>query len=105
VGFWVNLFARKQLYSSRFPQKPSEVVYHGVAEFVTAVFLIVAAAGLISGFTGARILTPLALGSVLYAEINGPGFYAAQKNNRMVIVFFVTAILTVIVIAVFLVSS
>ena len=78
-------------------------MYHVIAESVTAIFLVVASAGLILGFTWARILTPLALGSLLYAEINGPGFYAAQKNNRMVSVFFVTAILTVIAIAMFLV--
>ncbi|MDA4130212.1 MAG: hypothetical protein OK457_05540 [Thaumarchaeota archaeon] len=72
---------------------------------MTAIFLVVAGVGLFFDFSWARILTPLSPGTLLYAEVNGPGFYAAQKNKQMVSVFYVTACLTAVTIVGFLVWS
>jgi len=101
VAFWINLFSKKQLLSSRFPQKKVEVVYHVAAEFLTAILLMGSAAGFILGFSWSRVLLPVSLGMLLYAQINGPGFYAGQENSGMVRVFYVTAIFTAIATAVF----
>jgi hypothetical protein len=98
LDFWISLSARRQLFASRFPQKSIEVKYHVVAEVVTAIFLVLAGLGLLFDYQWARIITPLSLGMLLYAELNGPGFYASQGNRQMVAVFYVIACLTVIAI-------
>ena len=97
-GFWISLSVRKQLYASRFPQKPIEVTYHVVAEIVTAVFLVASGVGLVLDYQLARILSALSLGMLLYAELNGPGFYTGQRNRWMVVLFYVIAFLTVVAI-------
>ena len=90
------------MFASRFPQKRIEVTYHVVAEVVTSVLLIASGVGLILDYQWARILSPLSLGMLLYAELNGPGFYASQRDTQMVAVFYVIAFLTVAAIIGFL---
>ena len=79
-------------------EKPKEITFHLIAEFSTAVLLIISGIGLLlrSGWT--RTLSPISLGMLLYTVINSAGFYAHQNNLPMVAMFLVLIILTVVAI-------
>jgi hypothetical protein len=64
-------------------------------ELLTAVLLIVSALGLLLEKQWARILSPAALGMLLYTVIVSPGYYAQLGNTPMVIMFAILIVLTV----------
>lgn len=92
LGWWGLRLAKKV---PELQKAPKEVMFHLVAEVLTASFLIVSGIGLLLGFPWARILSPVSLGMLLYAVINIAGPYAQQENRRMLIILVAVVILTV----------
>jgi hypothetical protein len=105
VAFWVRLYFRKQLYEPESLRSEIETKYHLAAELLTAIVLTIGAIGLIGSMSWAVGAEFLGLGMLLYANVNGPGFYAAKGDRSMVRVFYVTAALAALVIIVLLVVS
>ncbi len=96
IGFWVFALLRKLVPPE---EKPWSITFHVFAEVSTAFLLIVSGAGLWVGNDLARTLSPVALGLLLYAVINSPGYYAQRNNLPMVAMFGVLITLTVVAIA------
>ena len=92
IGFWVFALSKNLVPPE---EKPWSITFHVIAEFSTAILLIVSGVGLWFGSEWARTLSPLALGLLLYAVINSPGYYAQKNNLPMVAMFIVLIILTV----------
>ncbi|MFQ6012115.1 MAG: hypothetical protein ACE5LS_00505 [Thermoplasmata archaeon] len=83
-------------------EAPREIAFHLAAEFATAILLVVVGAALLLGTQRARILSPLALGMLLYTVVNSAGFYAQRDNLGMVTMFMALVVLTVMAIALLL---
>lgn len=96
IGFWVFALSTDQVPPE---EKPWAITFHLFAEFSTAILLIVSGAGLWFDSEWARTLSLVALGLLLYAVINSPGYYAQKNNLPMVAMFIVIIILTVVAIA------
>lgn len=92
IGFWVFALSTNMVPPE---EKPWAITFHVIAEFSTAILLIVSGAGLWFCSEWARTLSPLALGLLLYAVINSPGYYAQKKNLPMVAMFIVLVVMTV----------
>ena len=92
IGFWVFALSTNLVPPE---EKPWSITFHVFAEFSTALLLIVSGTGLWFGSEWARTLSPVALGLLLYAVINSPGYYAQKNNLPMVAMFIVLIILTV----------
>lgn len=92
IGFWVFALSTNQIPPE---EKPWLITFHVLAEFSTAILLIVSGAGLWFGSKWARMLSPLALGLLLYAVINSPGYYAQKNNLPMVVMFILLILLTI----------
>lgn len=92
IGFWVFALSKNLVPPE---EKPWSITFHVIAELSTAILLIVSGVGLWLGSEWARTLSPLALGLLLYAVVNSPGYYAQKNNMPMVAMFIVLIILTV----------
>lgn len=73
-----------------------EMAYHWLAEFSTAVLLIVSGIGLITGVGWGPVLFLISNGMLLYTVINSPGYFAQQRQWLMVIMFAVILVLSII---------
>ena len=73
-----------------------EMTYHLVAEFATAVLLIVAGTGLLSSMPWGTTVFFVASGMLIYTVINSPGYFAQQGNRPMVIMFAVILVLAMV---------
>ena len=93
IIFWSMLVATNQILPE---QIPWAISFHLAGEFGTALLLIVSGVGLWKSKGWARILSPLALGMLLYTVIVSPGYYAQLGNMPMVIMFSVLIALTII---------
>ena len=76
-------------------QIPWAITFHLAGELLTAVLLIVSALGLLLDKAWAKILSPFALGMLLYTVVVSPGYYAQLGDTAMVIMFAVLIALTV----------
>ena len=92
IGFWVFALSKNLVPPE---EKPWSITFHVIAEFSTAILLIVSGVGLWLGSEWGRTLSPLALGLLLYAVINSPGYYAQKNNMPMLAMFIVLILLTV----------
>ena len=103
LGLWIFLFSTNQVFTPSNPQKPIEIAYHVTAESLTATLLIASGIGLLADAHWAGILSPVALGMLLYTVINSAGFYANKGNLPMVVMFSILTIITIacIIVAIF----
>ncbi len=92
IIFWAALIVTNQILPEEIPWAIS---FHLAGEFATAVLLIVSAVGLLQSKKWARILSPFALGMLLYTVIVSPGYYAQQGNFSMVLMFIILIALTI----------
>lgn len=76
--------------------EPYALFAHLLAESVTAVSLIVAAAGLLQKRVWAVRVALVAVGMLLYTVINSPGYFAQQGEWPLVAMFVVLLILALI---------
>lgn len=84
VIFWSMLVATNQILPE---QIPYSISFHLAGELATAILLIVSAIGLLKSKSWARILSPFAIGMLLYTVLVSPGYYAQLGNVPMVIMF------------------
>jgi hypothetical protein len=75
--------------------EPTRLTFHVAAEFVTATMLIVSGIGLLRRTPGSRLLSPAALGMLLYTVIVSPGYFAQQGRWAPVMMFAILLLLTV----------
>ena len=75
--------------------RPAEIVLHLVAEFSTAVMLILSGILMLRrAFTGA-LLAPFAMGMLVYTIILSPGYYIQRGETAFVAMFTVLLIATI----------
>ena len=96
IGMWVFLLSTSQVPEAC--ERPKKLSFHLIAEFSTAVLLIISGTGLLLGSEWARTLSPISLGMLLYTVIMSAGYYIHQDNLPMVTMFMVLTILTIVAI-------
>jgi peptidoglycan/LPS O-acetylase OafA/YrhL len=84
IIFWSALVATNQILPE---QIPWAISFHLAGEFATAILLIISGVGLWKSKGWAKILSPFALGMLLYTVIVSPGYYAQLGNYPMLIMF------------------
>lgn len=92
LSFWAMILLTDQVPSE---QVPWAIAFHLAGELLTAVLLIISALGLLLEKVWAQVLSPFALGMLLYTVIVSPGYYAQLGNTPMVIMFLILTALTV----------
>lgn len=85
IGQWTLSYLNQRIPELR--DEPIRIVFHILAEMVTAASLLVAGAGLLAGQAWARALYPVALGMLFYTCIVSPGYFAQKGDWRWLILF------------------
>ena len=97
---WIALLVTGQVPD--LPAQLPSLIFHWVAELLTAVALILAGAGVLRKRTWHMWGYPLAMGMLVYTLINRPGYYAQRGEWAMVGMFGVLGLLWIIAMAVYL---
>lgn len=105
VAFWTNLHFRSELFDPSSSRSPVETKYHVVAELITAIFLVVGGASMLLALPRSIPISFAGLGMLLYANVNGMGYYIRINDRSMVRVFLVIIALTAIALAALLAAA
>ncbi len=73
-----------------------EIIYHLIAEFLTAFILIIGGIGLIKKYKWGFRIFLISLGMLLYTAIVSAGYYADGGNIPMVVMFTVIQLSTLL---------
>ncbi len=92
IIFWSMLMVTNQILPE---QIPWAISFHLAGEFGTAILLIASGVGLWKSKGWAKLLSPFALGMLLYTVVVSPGYYAQLGNTPMVVMFSILIALTV----------
>jgi peptidoglycan/LPS O-acetylase OafA/YrhL len=69
-----------------------DIIFHIVAEALTATLLVAAGAGLLRGWPRAPLLAAVAIGALAYTAVNSAGYYAESGDWPAVTMFAVLAV-------------
>jgi len=94
AGMWGVFIIMGQV--PEFAIKPAEITLHLIAEFLTAILLIVAGTGILKKQRKAYNLNLVALGMLLYTLIVSSGYYLQKGEPLFVGMFGLFLILTII---------
>jgi hypothetical protein len=94
IGQWSLSLVKGQVPELK--TEPVRILFHIVAEFVTASALIAGGVGLLIGSTWGRALYLLAMGMLLYTLVVSPGYYAQKRVWPFVGMFAVVLIVALI---------
>ncbi len=92
LGMWTVFYLTGNI--PELETKPVELAFHLFAEFITAVLLISAGAGLLKATSWGYNLYLIAAGMVLYTMIMSPGYFLQTGDVAFLIMFGVLIILT-----------
>lgn len=79
-----------------FESKPWEIILHLVAEFATAILLIVSAVSELKNLRIAKPLLLIGFGMLLYTVIVSQGYYAQRGEMLFVAMFLLLTVLTIV---------
>jgi hypothetical protein len=69
-----------------------DIIFHLVAEALTATLLVTAGVGLLRGWPRAPLLAAVAIGALAYTAVNSAGYYAGSGDWPAVTMFAVLAV-------------
>ena len=94
IGQWVFFLATGQVPELK--TEPLRIRFHLVAEFATAIALLVGGIALLTNQTWGRWFYLLAMGMLLYTVIVSPGYFAEKGQWAFVGMFAVVLILALV---------
>ena len=93
IGQWVLTLVKKQVPGPEagpiVGRGPVEMLFHKVAELVTAIALLAGGVGLLLEWAWASRVYLISMGMLLYTVINSSGYFAQKREWPMVGVFAV----------------
>ncbi|MBI4812939.1 MAG: hypothetical protein HY802_00740 [Methanobacterium sp.] len=94
IGMWVMFISTGQV--PEMATKPAEIILHLLAEFTTAILLIIGGIGLLKKMKIGYNLNLVALGMLLYTLIVSPDYYLQRGDWVFVGIFALLFIFTLI---------
>jgi hypothetical protein len=94
VGLIVVLI--KTLLTGDFSRESSSASFHLASEFIMTIVSIIGGFFLVLGRSGGRRLSLFALGMMLYSVINKTGYYWKTEQTRLLIVFALLTLLSLV---------
>ena len=74
-----------------------EMSFHLASEFLMATFLIVSGVLVLRRRHPGRLFNMAALGMVIYSVLNAAGYYGAQGNTPLMIMFIVITVVSIVI--------
>ncbi len=97
LGMWFLLLFKREVPELK--TKPTQIYFHLIAEFLTAVFLIIGGIGFIMNQPWGVAVFFIAIGMAIYSTINAAGFYGQLKDWPMFITLMVFTIFSLLIAA------
>lgn len=94
IAQWTMSYITKQIPELK--TEPIRIGFHIAAEMVTALMLIAAGVGRLTGRPWAPILYPLSIGMLLYTAIVSPGYFAQRGRWTWALIFSVLIMLAIV---------
>ena len=94
IGMWLSFIATDQVPEIK--TEPLRIAYHLTAEFLTAIFLLIAGFGLFTNKKWGFHVFLISMGILLYTVIVSAGYYADKGEPAMLVMFTIFQLLTVI---------
>ena len=94
IGLWLMLLTTSQV--PELETAPYEITLHLIAEFSTAILLIISATLLFIGNKKGHVLINIAYGMLLYTLIVSSGYYLDLSNRPMALMFGVMFVLSIV---------
>ncbi len=92
---WLMLLFKKEV--PELNTKPTQILFHLIAEFLTSIMLIIGGVGLLlNQFWGIAVFF-IAIGMAIYSTINAAGFYGQLKDWPMFITLLVFTFISLII--------
>lgn len=92
LGMWITFLITEQV--PEITTAPVKIIYHLIAEFLTAILLIIGGFGLYANRGWGFHLFLISMGMLLYTVIVSAGYYANLEDMAMVGMFTVFQLLT-----------
>lgn len=102
VGMWVALIRNGSVVEAT--TAPKEITMHIIAELATGILLLVSGTALILGVGNAEHLWMLSMGMLIYTLVNSSGYYLQREDKMMTIMFASMFIISVILLALSLIT-
>lgn len=93
---WIIVIIKKLDY--KFIEKPTERLFHIIAEFLMSAVAIIAGIALLLEQTWSIYIFYLAMGLILYALINAIGIYKEKKYKLLVVTLVSSVLITIVLI-------
>jgi len=93
-GMWLSFIATNQV--PEINTEPIRITYHLLAEFLTAILLLIGGFGLFTNRKWGFHLFLISMGMLLYTVIVSAGYYAEKGDIIMIGMFTIFQLLTVI---------
>jgi hypothetical protein len=94
IGMWLSFITTDQIPEIK--TEPIRITYHLIAEFLTAILLLIGGFGLYTGRKWGFHLFLISMGMLLYTVIVSAGYYAEKGDMAMVGMFTIFQLLNVI---------
>lgn len=95
LAMWFLLLIKREVPELK--TKPTQIFLHLVAEFLTAIMLIIGGIGFIMNQPWGVALFFIAIGMGIYSTINAAGFYGQLKDWPMFIILIVFTIISLLI--------
>ena len=92
---WIFLLGKREVPD--LTTKPTQISFHLIAEFITAVMLLIGGFGLFSNQSWGIVIFYISIGMVIYSTINAAGFYGQLKDWPMFIMLIVFTIISLLI--------
>ena len=93
IGMWLMFYFTRKI--PELTTEPNRIIMHLAAEYITAIFLIVASCGLLGRARWGRKVAFFSLGMLMYTLIQSPGYFMHKGEAAYVLMysaFFILAI-------------
>ncbi len=92
---WIFLLGKREVPD--LTTKPTQISFHLIAEFITAIMLLIGGFGLFANQSWGMVIFYISIGMVIYSTINAAGFYGQLKDWPMFIMLIVFTIISLLI--------
>lgn len=92
---WIFLLLKREVPELK--AKPTQIVFHLIAELLTSIILITGGIGLIMDQSWGIPIFFISIGMAIYSTINAAGFYGQLKDWPMFIILIVFTIISLLI--------
>jgi len=92
---WIFLLGKREVPD--LTTKPTQISFHLIAEFITAIMLLIGGFGLFADQSWGMVIFYISIGMVIYSTINAAGFYGQLKDWPMFIMLIVFTIISLLI--------